>query len=261
MKHWLSLAALICFGSIPVLAADAPAAADIVPVVTTPLPAAMVTDIVPVVTTPLPTVSGTAVEAPAPLPTVSGTAVEAPTIVPPPSGHYFRLLDPHHLVVSLGTLYDLHGVAPLTYITDVALITHSTADGSIIPAAWQRLGIQAEDWVPLQVGAGGSAKVSGGHLSGNALVAFGTAGNVCPLVLGWAVNNIGASAPLGFQIAKAAITGDGSTYPKVRLGYVFQGQAIKDGVFQSVKEAFPGRGALGILNQAGRFEMSVVKRL
>jgi hypothetical protein len=202
----------------------------------------------------LDTVSGTAVDAPV-------AAPAAPVIVGASTGHYFRLADVHHLLISAGTLYDLRGLAPVEYVTTVALITHSTADGTIVPPKLQALGISPEDWVPLEVGFGGSAKITGGHLSGNAITTFGTAGNACPLVLGWAVKNIGDSAPLPLQIVKAAILGDGTDYAKLRIGYVFQGQAISDGVFQSAKEMFPGRGVLDIANRAGRFELSVSKRL
>lgn len=211
------------------------------------------------------------VAAPAQLATVSGTAMSADEaafvasgaaeIVGKPSGHYFRLVSGGNMVWSAGTTYDLHGIAPITYLTDLGIITHSSADGSVIPASWQKLGISAEDWVPLQVGAGGSAKIVGGRLTGNAVVAFGTAGNVAPMVLGWAVSNIGPSAPAALQIAKAAIVGDGTDYVKLRIGYVFQGQAISGGTLQSAKEAFPGRGVLDIANKSGRLELSVAKRL
>lgn len=205
----------------------------------------------------LDTVSGTAVEAaPVAAPTPAG-----PVIIGASTGHYFRLMDPHHLQISAGTLYDLHGVAPVEYVTEVAIITHSTADGTILTPAMQKAGITPEDWVPFQVGFGGSAKITGGHLSGNAITTFGTSGNACPLVLGWAVNNIGTSAPLPLQIIKAAVVGSGITYPQLKIGYVFQGQAIQDGVFQSAKEMFPGSGILDIMNRAGRFELSVSKRL
>lgn len=226
MKNWIVAACLVCLGS-------ASRAQDAAP-------------------TPLATVSGTAVDAPATI---------EPVIVGKPNGHYFRFMDPHHLQLSAGTLYDLHGVAPLTYVTEVAIVTHSTADGSILSPKLQKLGISAEDWTPFQVGAGGSAKIVGGRLKGGAVVAFGTSGNACPLVLGWAVSNVGPGAPLAMQIAKAAILGDGTDYAKLRIGYVFQGTAIADGVFQSAKEAFPGRGVLDIANRSGRLELSVSKRL
>lgn len=207
---------------------------------------------------------------PIPLTTVSGTAADsapiaapavAPVIVGASTGHYFRWLDPHHLLVSAGTLYDLSGVEPVSYVTEVALVTHSTTDGSIIPPALQRAGILAEDWTPVQVGFGGSAKVVGGRLTGNALTTFGTAGNVCPWVFGWAVSHIDASSPPALQIVKAAVVGDGTSSPKLRLGYDLEAHAISGGTFQSAKEALPGRGVLDIARRASRFEVSVLKRL
>lgn len=187
-------------------------------------------------------------------------SVAAPTVAPiigPATKHYFRLLDPHHLQMSAGTLYDLHGLAPVTYVTDLALVTHSTKDGSIIPSKWQQLGLAAEDWTPLQLGAGGSAKIVGGRLTGNAVVAGGTSFNACPWLLGWAVKGIGSNPSVPLQVVKAAIVGNGTTYPKLRLGYVLLGNIIVDGTMQSAKEAFPGSGVVDIVNRAGRLEAAL----
>ncbi|MDE2106093.1 MAG: hypothetical protein KGL39_53215 [Patescibacteria group bacterium] len=51
---------------------------------------------------------------------------------------YFRPLDISHLQVSAGAIWSLNGVKQSVWVTDLALITHSTQDGSIIHASLQK---------------------------------------------------------------------------------------------------------------------------
>ncbi|MDE2020747.1 MAG: hypothetical protein KGJ13_10460 [Patescibacteria group bacterium] len=99
---------------------------------------------------------------------------------------YFRPLDISHPQVSAGAIWSLNGVKQSVGVTDLALITHSTHDGSIIPASLQKY-VAPEDFVPLQVGAGGS-------FTGQAIINVGASVNVAPQIASLALAGLGKSS-------------------------------------------------------------------
>lgn len=84
-------------------------------------------------------------------------------------------------------------------VTDVALITHSTKDGTIIPQSWQKY-IAPEDWVPLQIGGGGS-------FQGSAIINFGSSVNLAPQVFTPLFNALGSSKPWVNQLRSVLTEG------------------------------------------------------
>lgn len=80
---------------------------------------------------------------------------------------YFRALDPVHPKLSLGSFFDVAGAQKTDHGTVLALITHSTRDGSIFKS------VQA-DWTLLGVG--------GGYGAGNGFIAAGPSANLSPVV-------------------------------------------------------------------------------
>jgi hypothetical protein len=85
------------------------------------------------------------------------------------AGPYFRLIDPLHPKTTLGGFYDPTGKEGPAYGTTVAIVTHSTQDGSLLK-------IIQEDWVPLGVG--------GGYSAGAAFMALGPSANLAPVAKG-----------------------------------------------------------------------------
>jgi hypothetical protein len=85
---------------------------------------------------------------------------------------YFRLIDPAHPAISAGVYADPTGKDLPSYGSSVALITHSTKDGSLLEA------IQT-DWSPLTIG--------GGYGGGQAFMAIGPSANLAPAVKSLAV--------------------------------------------------------------------------
>lgn len=80
---------------------------------------------------------------------------------------YFRVLDPTHPRLSLGSFFDIAGDQKTDHGTVLALVTHSTRDGSIFKS------VQA-DWTLLGVG--------GGYGAGNGFIAAGPSANLSPVV-------------------------------------------------------------------------------
>ena len=163
----------------------------------------------------------------------------------PVSHPYFRPLDPAHIQQSLGMLYDPSGVNNSAGVTDIALITHSTKDGSIIPESWQGI-LPPENWSPLSIGFGGS-------LRGDAIVGLGASINVAPQLGALALRGVDENSPEWAKAIKNAFLGNGNG--SIRIGWAEVGTVVKAGVFQSGKEAFPGQGPLDILRRAGRVEV------
>src|SRR5438552_3585414 len=82
------------------------------------------------------------------------------------AGPYFHLIDPAHMQMSAGFLISPKTPSNTAGVTDLAIVTHSSADGTVVPEKWQSV-LPPESWVPLQVGFGGSFK-------GEAIIAPGT---------------------------------------------------------------------------------------
>lgn len=155
---------------------------------------------------------------------------------------YFRPIDPHHMIVGAGFLVAPHDPLNTTAVTDLALITHSTADGTIIPESWQSI-IPPESWVPLQVGFGGS-------FSGAATLSLGASANVAPVLAATLFRAVDKNSN-GLAVAtKTALAG--SPQGGIRLGLALAGQAANEGHFQSLNAMFPGRGIGAIVGNAYR---------
>lgn len=168
---------------------------------------------------------------------------------PVPHKQYFRLMDPNHVHQSAAVLVDPNGNQPNVAVTDIAIFTHSTEDGSIIPASWQAY-VPPENWSPLELGGGGSAKVYAGHLSGSAVLHIGSSVNLAPQLGALFLAKVDKTSAPALQAVKNAMLGVGGS--GVRLGGGLGGTVVKDGVFQSVKEAFPGQGVVDIVKKSGR---------
>lgn len=158
------------------------------------------------------------------------------------AGPYFRPLDPHHLQYGAGFLVSPKNPLDTTAMMDLALITHSTADGTIVPDNWQSF-IPPESWVPLQAGFGGS-------FQGAATVSLGASTNMAPIMAATLFRAVDKNSSQFAQATKTALAGS----PKggFRLGLALAGLATKDGHFQSLNEMFPGRGFAAIIGNAYR---------
>lgn len=222
----------------PVVYADAPGPVD---------------DIQPAAAaTPAPQIQPPPAPAAAPLPSAAPadqvqkaiTDLEKASQPAPPAKHYFRLLNPHHLVIGAGFLIAPKTPLQTSSVVDLALITHSTQDGTIIPQSWQDW-LPPESWVPLQVGFGGS-------FAGDAVGAIGTSANIAPIVASTLLHGVDKSSSGAAQAVKTALAG--SDNGGIRLGGEVAGQICKGGTLQSAKEAFPGRGIGEILGNAARVD-------
>jgi len=167
----------------------------------------------------------------------------------PSHAAYFRVLGFGAPVQqSLSTLLDPFGLKDSAAVTDLALITHSTADGTIMPAFCQANWCPPESWSPLAIGAGADLK-------GNKVINVDTTVNLAPQLATLILNKVGAGSPSWLQVVKSGLAGTSAA--RVRIGWGELGYATRNGVFQSAKEAFPGAGALDILRQAGRVDIGV----
>jgi len=121
---------------------------------------------------------------------------------------YLRPIDISHPQVSAGAIFSASGIKQSVGVTDLALITHSTADGSIIPASLQKW-IAPEDWVPLQLGAGGS-------FSGSAIVNVGSSVNIAPQIAALAIKALGKSSSPSAKSLQAVLSS-----PQSGLSFAF----------------------------------------
>jgi hypothetical protein len=159
---------------------------------------------------------------------------------------YARPFDAKNIHQSAGCGFDTTGNSPMACTTDIAILTHDTSDGSIIPWAWQPL-LPPEDWA-VSVGGGGSIK-------GEAVINASATSNVAPQLASLALKGITNSSPAWAQDVKTFAEGTGAL--QLRLGIGFYGNAVVQGHFQSFAAAFPGRGIGDILNRAKRLEVGV----
>jgi len=171
---------------------------------------------------------------------------------------YFRLIDIKHPQTDNSLVYAMKNGAFVGGVTDIALITHANADGSIIPASLQRLGLAPEPWVPLQVGIGG-------ELSGNAFMHIGASANVSAFVAGSIIKMCGGlSNPTAKAIGKFMT--DGLTLPGgstlgFSAGIGIDGGFVHEGHFQSFNAMFPGRGLGQILENASAYTIGLAWQL
>ncbi len=170
--------------------------------------------------------------------------------VPSYASPYLRPFDPANIYQSAGCGFDTTGHAPAACTAAVAVLTHDTADGSIIPWAWQPL-LPPEDWA-VAFGGGGSFK-------GEAIISGSLTFNVAPQIAALAFKAVSASSPLWVQNVKAFA--EGSANPSLRLGAGFYGTVVHEGHFQSFAAAFPGSGIVDIMNRSKRVEVGVAWKI
>ncbi len=120
--------------------------------------------------------------------------------VPSFASPYFRPLDIAHPQISAGAIWSTSQLNQSVGVTDIAIITHSPSDGSIIPASLRSI-IAPEDWVPLQIGAGGS-------FTGNAVINAGTSLNLAPQVAALLLKGVSASSSPILGAVKNALSGN-----------------------------------------------------
>jgi hypothetical protein len=159
---------------------------------------------------------------------------------------YARVFDPANIYQAAGCGFDTTGHSPAACTTDIGVVTHSTADGSIIPWAWQPL-LPPEDWA-LSIGGGGDLKA-------NSVINFSASVNVAPQLAALAFKAVDASSPQYLQDIKTFASGTGNA--RLRIGLGLYGAATKDGHFQSFAASFPGQGILDIFNRAKRVEVGL----
>jgi len=172
---------------------------------------------------------------------------------------YFRLMDVHHVQTDAITLFAVNDSRFVGAVTDVALITHVNADGSLIPQKLQDIGLIPEPWVPLQVGLGGDIHT-------NALIHMGSSVNVSAFVAGSAIKICGGiKNPTAKAIADFMTTGLdlGQEYGVVGFsaGIGVAGNIVNNGHFQSAKAMFPGQGIGEILKNASTYSLGLAWKL
>lgn len=159
---------------------------------------------------------------------------------------YVRPFDPVDIHQSAGCGFDTTGNAPMACTTDTAVLTHDTADGSIIPWQWQPL-LPPEDWA-LSFG-------GGGDLHGEAVINGSLTANVAPQIASLLFKGVSTTSPQWEQGVKTFVDGSGNV--SLRLGVGFYGDFVKQGHFQSASATFPGKGFGDILNRAKRAEVGL----
>jgi hypothetical protein len=140
---------------------------------------------------------------------------------------YFRLIDPAHPQVAAGALFDPAGLNKTYAVTSLALITHSTKDGSIVPEKWQTY-LPPEAWTPLQVGGGGTG--------GEYVASVGASANFLPITQTWALKGINAiSKPDALTGLKDALTPSSGSF-SLAAGPAFAFIPIVGGMMLPVSE-------------------------
>lgn len=155
---------------------------------------------------------------------------------------YFRFVNWSHPILSAGILIDQNHPAHITGVTDVALITHSTADGTLIPLSWQGI-VPPEDWVPLQFG--------GGYGGGKGIINTGTSLNMAPPLTAILLGHL---KPSGFKDAlMSGFSGSGNSI--FAFGPSLVATPVVDGTLLPINQWIVGRGIGAILNNSLRWEV------
>jgi len=169
---------------------------------------------------------------------------------------YFRPIDIHRPQMAAVTLLNVSDRALYGSLVDVALITHSTVDGTIIPA-FLREYVPPAAWTPLQLGVGGS-------LSGNMLMHIGSSYNIGAALATSIIRIAGQSAtPAGKGIAALFSDGlalGGAGTAGFYMGIGIAGMPVVDGHFQSLPAMFPGQGIGPLLQNASKYSLGLTFR-
>ena len=167
--------------------------------------------------------------------------------------HYFRFMDIKRPQFSTLSLFNMSDFSPYGALADAALITHSTADGTLVPAKLQGI-LPPAAWVPLQVGIGGS-------LANRVILHFGTSYNVGS-ALATSVIKVSGLSTSPTAVAIRNLLSQGLDIGSGELGFFagvgFAGELVKDGHFQSVAGMFPGRGIGPILQGASKYSLGLI---
>lgn len=149
---------------------------------------------------------------------------------------------------SVSTLLDPNQVKENVAVTDIALITHSSTAGTIMPSFCRDTWCPPESWSPLAIGGGADA-------SGNKVINIDSTVNLSPQLAALILLKVTSSSPAWLRVIKDSMMGNSPV--NLRIGWGELGYATKNGVFQSAKEAFPGAGAVEILKNAGRIDVGL----
>jgi hypothetical protein len=170
---------------------------------------------------------------------------------------YLRPIDINHPQTGAVSLYRVRDRSFLAGVADLALVTHSNADGSLVPTPLQKY-IAPEPWVPLQIGFGGS-------VTKNAYIHLGTSYNVGAQLASSIIKLTGTSAnPTARAVTDflgdGLVLSGGSTLG-FAAGVGLAGQIVEDGHFQNVRAAFPGCGPGAILENAAAYSLGLAWKL
>jgi hypothetical protein len=168
---------------------------------------------------------------------------------------YFRLLDPMRPELSAASLFNVKDGEFYGGVTDLAVITHDTADGTIIPEKLQGL-LPPAAWTPLKVGVGGS-------LSNRVVIDIGMSYNVGATLATSIIKICGLTEnPTAVTIrdlmVKGLDTGKGDL--GFELGIGVGGDLVSEGHFQSFKNMFPGEGIKDILHSSAKYSIGLTFR-
>jgi len=140
---------------------------------------------------------------------------------------YFRMINPKHPQVAAGALFDPAGLGKTQAVTSLALVTHSTKDGSIIPEKLQPY-FPPESWTPLQIGGGGNG--------GEYVATIGASANFLPIAQKWALHGIEKiSKPESLTGLKEALVPAAGSF-SLAAGPAFAFVPIRGGVMLPVSE-------------------------
>ena len=165
--------------------------------------------------------------------------------------HYLRLMDIGNPIIGAGFLVSPKELDKTYGVSDVALVTHSTADGTLLPSFIQPY-LPPMAWVPLHAGFGGSFRKE-------IIFDLGTSMNISPALAATIMRGIGTSSQPWLRAVKKAFECSGDV--SVRIGGSLAGHLIKNGVFQSGKEMFPGRGIGEILGNASMLNFGMAWKI
>lgn len=164
---------------------------------------------------------------------------------------YLRLFDTHAIQQSVSLDIDPTGRKSNSVLTDIAVVTHSTADGTIMPAFCRSSWCPPEDHA-FTLGGGGNVGFTNGKLQGNSVISVGWTANVAPQLLGWAVMGIGNSSAPWLQAVKSQILSSNGN--GIRLGGGLDGNLVNNGTF-IWKQILPGQGLGEIIKNAWRIKI------
>jgi len=159
---------------------------------------------------------------------------------------YFRPINFSHPEISAGFAIAPKDLESTTGITDLALITHSSKDGTIIPEALQKY-VPPISWAPLTIGFGGSFRQE-------VVLDIGTSANVSPALASLLLRGVDSSTTGWAAAIKRAL--EGESRGQVGLGVSLGGSWVKDGTFKSMKQMFPGSGFCEIVGNSARLSVN-----